>query len=271
MRRIALLAGVLVLAGCGASDKEAEPATTAAPTTTAPTTTAPKPRPARVKEEGPLGLAADQYWLFRPVGRKPTSMVVFIHGLGPNLPSLRGHRPWMRHLAEKGSIVVYPRYELTPGRYGALKHLVISMRAAANYLDFPDVPVVVIGYSRGGRLAVEYAAVSPTVAPQPVAVFSVFPGLLNPAAEERVDLGSIDHRTRIVMLAGDKDQSVYSDGAKAILERLEEVGFPAENIETVLVKSTKTWTADHDSVFDLTPEAKKAFWARADRLIAAVS
>lgn len=197
-------------------------------------------------------------------------MVVFMHGLGPHLASLDGHRAWMRHLAAQGSVVVYPRYELAPGVYGALKHLVIALRAADGRLDFPELPVVAIGYSRGGRLAVEYAAVSPMVAPQPEAVLSVFPGLLNPAAEENVDLASLDRRTQIVLLAGDKDVSVRAEGAKAILGRLQQAGFPANNVATVLVHSTKTWTADHDAVFDDNAEARRAFWDRADRLIAAV-
>jgi predicted esterase len=264
----------LLLAGCGGSSRGA--ATTTAPppppppppTTT--TTKPPPPPPAKdVREEGPFGLADNQYWLFRPRG-EPKSMVVFLHGLGPHLESLAGHRAWMRHLAERGSVVVYPRYELVPGNYGALKHLVIAMRAANNQLDFPHIPVIAIGYSRGGRLAVEYAAVSPMVAPQPVAVLSVFPGLLNPAAEEKVDLASLDPRTQIVLLAGDKDRSVGAEGAKAILSRLERAGFPAENVATVLVPSTKTWNADHDAVFDDNADAKREFWARADRLIEAV-
>src|SRR4051794_37691500 len=165
---------LLAAAGCGGSSKSA--ATTTAPPPPPPpptTTTAPPPPPPTstgVREQGPFGLADNQYWLFRPPG-KPKSMVMFLHGLGPHLASLAGHRAWMRHLAAKGSIVVYPRYELVPGNYGALKHLVIAMRAADNQLDFPHLPLIVIGYSRGGRLAVEYAAVSPMVAPQPLAVF----------------------------------------------------------------------------------------------------
>jgi acetyl esterase/lipase len=222
--------------------------------------------PPRVKEEGPIGLAADQYWLFLPE-TKPRSIVLFLHGLHTSELEPDNHRPWLRHLAEQGNAVVYPRYELNPGTFGALKHIVVATRAALQRLDFPDVPLVVIGYSRGGRLAVESAALLPGLGRPPAAVMSVFPGLLNPYAEERIDLGSIDRSTRIQMLAGDRDRSVSSDGAKALLDRLEIAGFPARNVEAVLVKSREGFVADHVAPLGTSEQARAEFWGRADRLI----
>ena len=51
-------------------------------------------------------------------------------------------------------------------------------------------------------------------------------------------------------------------------QRLLSFGFPADHIHGAVIRS-RGFTADHMSVYDLSPAAKKAIWDRTDRLIAA--
>jgi pimeloyl-ACP methyl ester carboxylesterase len=226
-----------------------------------------KPRAPAIAEEGPFGVGADKFWLYRPTNGSPRAVVVFLHGLGRESLTPRLHRPWLRHLAAQGNAVVYPVYELGPGSFGALRHLVTTVSDARHRLKTPFVPTIVIGYSRGGRLAVEYAAIAPGVNQTPAAVMSVFPGLLNPAAEEQVDLASVDPRTIIWFLVGDRDRSVGREGARDLLARLQRGGFPPEQVRAIVVVSHDDFEANHGAPLDTSPAARRAFWDRADRLI----
>ncbi|MFN2466655.1 MAG: alpha/beta hydrolase [Gaiellaceae bacterium] len=215
---------------------------------------------------GPFGEGADQYWLFRPEG-KPRTVVVFLHGLHESELEPDNHLPWLEHLAEQGNAVVYPRYELRPGDRGALRHILSAVRASAVRLESPAVPRILIGYSRGARLAVEYTAVALAAPPVPSAVMSVFPSRLDPAAEEEVDFRTINPRTRFLFLAGDRDTDVGSFGVRELLQRLRTSGFSPANVEAVLVRSRRGFQADHLAPTRDTPRAKAEFWNRADRLI----
>src|SRR2546428_10396472 len=96
VRAVPVLA-VLVVAGCGGGHARAHP----------------KPRPPMpsVREEGPFGLGADRYWLYRPARGAPRAVVIFLHGLDTSELTPRNHRPWLRQLAAEGDAVGYPRYE----------------------------------------------------------------------------------------------------------------------------------------------------------------
>ena len=44
---------------------------------------------------------------------KPKDVVIFLHGQGgPDEAKPDNHLPWINHLVSRGSIVVYPRYEM---------------------------------------------------------------------------------------------------------------------------------------------------------------
>jgi thioesterase domain-containing protein len=133
-------------------------------------------------------------------------------------------------------------------------------------LKHPSVPIVVIGYSRGGRLAVEWAAVARAFDHAPQAVMSIFPGSVNPRMEELIDLRALDPKMRLEVLVGEADQR---SGAQELLRRLEQAGFPASQIDAVLVRSRKGFVADHFSVFQTSAAARTAFWDRADRMVEA--
>ncbi len=225
---------------------------------------------ARGEADGPFGKGADQYWLFRPEG-KPRAFVVFLHGLHESELTPTNHLRWLEHLAAAGNVVVYPRYEAAPGERGALRHILTAVREAQRKLELAETPKVVVGYSRGARLAVEYAAVAPALPPVPRAVLSIFPSQLNITAEEEVDLRTVEPTTQIHFLAGDKDRAVGSFGVRELLKRLAGAEFDPGNVRAILVRSRKNFQADHFAPLETTPQAKKEFWQRADRLIESVA
>jgi pimeloyl-ACP methyl ester carboxylesterase len=163
--------------------------------------------------------------------------------------------------------VIYPMYEIQPGARGAIRHTLNAVDRALRRLGRPKVPVVIVGYSRGGRLAVEFAAIAPAIQVVPAAVMSIFPSSLNPLAEETIDLRTLEPSTRITLVVGQEDSR---KGAQELLHRLEQAGFPAGHIKAVLIHSKGSFHADHFSALQSGPEARRQFWATLDRLIRSV-
>jgi predicted esterase len=213
------------------------------------------------------GGGARQVWVLRAAD-ETKSVVIFLHGLGgpgarEELPD--NHLPWLRHLARNGNAVVYPRYERGPTEDPMLP-LLAGVETGLRKLGNPRVPMVVIGFSRGGRLAVDYAAAAATEGFPPRAVLSVFPGLLGPT-EPVEDLENLDPKTRILFMVGDRDVDVGGTGAQMLLGRLQQADFPADRIEVIGVKSKPGFEAEHLAPLETTPEARAAFWTPADQLI----
>jgi pimeloyl-ACP methyl ester carboxylesterase len=232
---------------------------------TAPVAPAPAsaPHPRRL---GPYGTGADAYWLWRAQG-KPRAVVIFLHGLARSELSPVNHLPWIEHLARQGDDVVYPTYETEPGARGAVRHIFFAVDAAMRRLGKPKAPVVIVGYSRGGRLAVEFAAVAPAILVFPKAVMSIFPSELNPVAEETIDLRTLPPVLKIMLVVGQEDSRA---GARELLDRLAAAGFPAANVQAVVIRSKGSFHADHFSALQTGPEARRQFWDRLDRLIRSV-
>jgi hypothetical protein len=113
---------------------------------------------------------------------------------------------------------------------------------------------------------VDYAALHPEVG-MPHAVLAVFPVLL----DARLHLRSIPPSVRFLFLVGDRDTQVGADGARDLLQQLLRAGYPRRLLRAELVRSQGAFRATHLSVLENSPGARKAFWARADRLIAAVT
>jgi dienelactone hydrolase len=204
------------------------------------------------------GFGKDQYWVVQAHG-KPKAVVVLLHGLGAN--SGEQLEPWQAHLAARGYDVVFPRYEQPPPDQNARNNIVGAVGRALGDLGRPDVPLVLLGHSRGGRLAVEAAAFL-----KPKLVLAFYPGLINPAFEPPTNLALIPRTTDIWLFVGDRDRSVGNTGALELARRLLTAGFPAKRIHGAVVRS-RGFTADHTSVYDLSPAAKRAIWDRTDRLI----
>ena len=235
-----------MLAACGGSSKERAAA-------------------ASVTERS-VGQGTHQVWIFQPSNRRPKATVVFIHGRGDKREDTPYyHRPWLHHLAEQGNAVLYPRYEAIPGDSRGLRFLYDALPAAVAELP-KDLPIVLIGYSRGGGLAVDYTALAPQIG-TPKAVLAVFPILLDP----RLHLRSIPPTVRFLFLVGDRDTQVGAEGARDLLQQLLASGYPRRLLRAELVRSQGGFQATHLSVLETTPGARKAFWVRADKLIDATT
>jgi pimeloyl-ACP methyl ester carboxylesterase len=242
-----LLAAALVAAGCGGGEDF--------------------PERASVRT---IGKGADMAWIFRPAG-EPRSVVLYFHGQGgPVEATPTNHRPWIDHLVERGNVVIYPRYELRVAR-NPMIHVVNGVRSASEELGLDDEPVLAIGYSRGGALALEYAAVAPIEGlPAPDAIMSVFPASRGEVDTE-IDFTPLDDETSVLFLLGEDDTVVRGDGARILLRRLREGAFPPERIDLRFVRSRGDFVADHFAPLRTTPAARAAFWGPADRLIDSIT
>jgi hypothetical protein len=219
--------------------------------------------PAKVVEVS-YGRGADRVWIFRPAHGPPKHVVLFVHGLGDQLETTPfHHRAWLEHLAGEGNAVLYPRFELHPAAPDPLRHLIAGARLGWKQLG-ADAPVLAIGYSRGGRLVMDYAALAHGVQPVPRTILSVFPaGSMDPLR----NLGTIRKGTKVVLLAGDHDEVVGTHGVNQLVTQLAASGFPYGNLHYQVVRSQGGFFATHLSVLDDTPGAHEAYWARADRLL----
>jgi acetyl esterase/lipase len=215
--------------------------------------------------EASYGSGADEVWVFRPAKDPPRSVVVFVHGHGgPGEDTPQYHRPWLRHLAARGNAVLYPRYELSPGGHGTVSHIVNAVRAGMHALGDPAAPLVGIGYSRGGRLVMDWAARSAGTRFEPSGLLSVFPASGEDPPE---DLTPIASRLPILVLVGDSDEVVGDLGARALLRDLEAAGAVPANVSLEIVRSHGDFVASHLSVLEESQGARSAFWSRADSLI----
>jgi acetyl esterase/lipase len=232
-----VLLAALLLAGCGASGWHA-------------------------RIEGPYLQGKLQYWLVRPKSQ-PKAVVVLLHGLsrytGEQL------KQWQYHLAEQGDAVIFPRYEDPPPDPTARVNIVVSVDQALDRLGNPKAPLVLVGHSRGGRLAVESAAYL-----EPEEAIAIFPGIINPTFELPTNLGLIPPTTQIYLLSGDRDVDLGTLGVRQLQQRLAADGFPAASVHTGVIRSIPGYTASHDSVYQTSPAAQRALWSRVDRLIAKV-
>lgn len=244
MRRALILLPVVVAAGCGAASRSAAPP------------------PAFTVHS--YGAGATRTWVFEP-SSTPRLTVLFVHGLGgqkETTPAL--HRPWLAHLAREGYEVVYPAYEAYPMQNGAMKHLVQGIASVAPHLA-KGVKVAAIGYSRGGRLVADYASISSVTGVVPSRIYSVFPA---GTMDTPLNLAPLDGRTKVLIVAGDSDQTVANIGANQLITQLAIAGFPYKDVHFEVVRSHGFFVADHLSVLDDSADAQKAFWARADRFFA---
>ena len=223
----------------------------------------------RTTSEGQIGKGASGVWYYRPAG-KPKDLVIYFHGQGgPTEATPENHLPWIRHLVSRGSIVVYPRYE-TDYEADPMQFIVNGLQTAAKQVDLDGLPVMVIGYSRGGGIAVEYGAVAyENQLPVPDVIMSVFPaGYGN--AKDSIDLTPLNHSTVLVFLTGDRDTVVGNTGAAYLARRLRAAGFPGENVELDFVESHGSFSADHFAPMRTSPAARAAFWDPADGILDAL-
>jgi acetyl esterase/lipase len=198
----------------------------------------------------------------------PLPVVVFLHGW--RSLDTRDYDPWLEHLVARGNAVIYPVFEPVafsfPQRW--LADALAGVRTALATMDAAPSSLVVAGHSAGGALAADYAAVAPSVGlPAAQAVFAVYPGRRVrglPGAIPAADLARTPPSTRILTLAGDDDEAVGDEEARAIVSA--SVRVPRSRRRFALV--TDDAVDDHRAPQRADQPARREFWARLDRLIA---
>ena len=201
-----------------------------------------KPTPPKQPEHGPgsseyphrsvkqteHGEGGQQFWIIEPARPAPKKapLIIFIHGWSAMHPDT--YRGWIDHLAKRGNIVVYPRYQdrlLTPAAE-YFPNVVASVRDALDVLKqpghvAPDLSrVAVVGHSVGGVQVVNYVAAARAEGlPIAKAAMSVEPGQ---GAERGIKLvpmresGTIPAEMKLLVVVGDSDGMVGSECARTI-------------------------------------------------------
>ncbi len=181
------------------------------------------------------GSGATQYWIYQPVreaaGKVP--LIIFLHGYSAMSPG--GYEAWLTHLAQRGNIVIYPRYQadlVTPPEQ-FYQNTATSIRDALALFSkghalTPDLTrVAVVGHSAGGVGAVTYGACAAADGlPVPRCVMAVEPGQGMENGVQFLQLGDyakVAPETRLVVLVGEADHFVGTGSARRIWARTEHV------------------------------------------------
>ena len=143
-----------------------------------------------------------------------------------------------------------------------------GVQRALKGVDVTSLPVLAIGYSRGGAMAVEYGAVAPgNDVPVPDRIMSVFPGRSATSGGsstsrtlERQDRGCSCRSGRTTGSWTGRARRLCSSGCSR-------PGSPAENIDLDVVRSKIGFTSDHFAPMATSAAAQAAFWAPADKLL----
>lgn len=214
--------------------------------------------------EASHGEGAEMYWLFLPAEPAPEKapVVIFLHGYG--VFKAAPYTAWLQHLARRGNIVVFPRYQESmrtpPDDFTT--HAAAAVNAAFALLAEgemkPDVDrVAIVGHSAGGIVAANLAARAAELGiPAAKAVMCAEPGrsVENPNIREFLekrfhlaDYSKIPASTLLLTVAGDADGAVEDRDAKIIFEQA--VALPPANRNFVLMRSDDhgkpALTADH--------------------------
>ena len=219
------------------------------------------PRPFRVGtgSRGALVMPA------RGSRRQPT--VVFLHGWG--LIGPEAYRPWLEHLAARGSTVIVPNYQTSPRtRSGdGPENAIAGIRSALRRIRPRPRSVVVVGHSAGGILAIDYAAnARRRRLPPAAALMAIFPGgalrdmpSIPEAAPEELPASL----RRLWVLASNADRVVGTAPAQAIVQSAAQI--PTRRRRLLVVDDPAP--GDHFAPVIDSPTARRAFWARLDQLL----
>jgi len=181
------------------------------------------------------GKGGGEFWIIEPERPSPAKapLVIFLHGYSAMHPD--SYRGWVNHLAKRGNIVVYPRYQeklLTPATQ-YFPNVAASVRAALAVLGqsghvAPDLErVAVVGHSAGGVEAANYATrAGSEKLPVPKAAMLVQPGQ---GAERGFKIIPLDEgekflaETHLLVVVGDIDRMVGTRCARTIWQETKQV------------------------------------------------
>ena len=270
----ALLAGVALLAGCGAQQTATLPPPTFGPQ--GPTPPSAQSTALAAKDIVPgfrNAYKADGVTILvqKHAPAKPHPVLIFFHGWGSLSANLYG--PWLAHLVREGYFVIYPEYQVLNQTKPSdvLRTALAGVRSGLELGRFApggidDSSVVVAGHSAGGALAADYAAVAASEhLPPASAVFSYYPGQKPigggwTSEVPLADLSKIPASTTIHAFAGTTDATAGETTARKIVAAATAV--PATRKQLTIV-STPT-LSDHIGPMFFYGAAQKTFWAPLD-------
>jgi len=225
-----------------------------------------------------------EYRLYEPDGPPllTAPVVVFLHGWGGTDPAY--YRPWIDHLARRGNVVLWIRYqesvltlssEFVPNMLAAVKaglaHLEQDAERPKPELD----KVAVVGHSMGGILSMTLAARAAAEGLPPMkAVMPANPGRGVTGPEVLADFSQIPASTLLLCVSGAED----SLGTDAPFCFYQATNVPLDNKDHVTLNSdnhgTPALVADHFAPNCLTAADVNAldtngYWKWFDGLIAA--
>ncbi|MGO4705811.1 alpha/beta hydrolase [Microvirga sp. 2MCAF38] len=165
---------------------------------------------------------------------EPRPVVVFLHSWGGSNPALYGG--WIEHLARKGNLVVFPRFQevnrTRPADATKLAATILADTLAALAHDAnarPDLDrVAYIGHLAGVPIALNLATgAGQEGLPQPKLIFALMPGGIASGEKSRGipldDLSAIDASTLLITMNGDRDYLPADRTAKRILKEATQV------------------------------------------------
>lgn len=177
-----------------------------------------------------LGRANAATFVFHLSGRAetPRPVVVFLPAWGVTSPQAYGG--WIEHLARKGNLVLFPRYQevnrTKPSEATAAAAKLVREALAELATDEaarPDTSrIALIGHLAGAAIAVNLAALAGAdTLPAPKLIFAVMPGGIAKDEKSRGillgDLGRIDAQTLMITMIGDREHLASDRAAKRLL------------------------------------------------------
>jgi len=175
------------------------------------------------------GSGADQYWIFEPAEPVPASapVVAFYHGWGGIWPP--GYGGFLFHLARKGFIVIFPRYQESWAAL-PLQSRDSALDAVKNALDelqsgghvAPELDRFgVCGHSFGGAISAATGVLYEQYGlPRPGVIVAIEPGAmawcLPGGSYVWGDLSLLDPGTFLVVMVGEDDSVVCDTQGKEI-------------------------------------------------------
>ncbi|MGH2459849.1 MAG: chlorophyllase/cutinase-like alpha/beta fold protein [Chloroflexota bacterium] len=206
------------------------------------------------------GRGATAYFLFEPAGPSPASasVVVFLHGWLATTPTVYWN--WIRHLARKGSIVIFPIYQqplslpsaFTANALSAEESALAELRRPGHVSARLD-RIEIIGHSVGAVVAFNLAAEAASHGlPTPKALLTVEPGGLEgtgPAwnAVPMADPRAIPASTYYLTLVGDRDTIVGDADAIRLWNAIPQIPSGRRDIVEVVtdLHGSPALVADH--------------------------
>jgi acetyl esterase/lipase len=217
-----------------------------------------------------VGSGAQGAAIFLPVRKagRPGPVVIFLHGWVALDP--RRYGPWIGHLVQRGTTVIYPAYQTKPAydTITPLADLLAGVRLALARVRLAPGRLVVAGHSAGAALAADYAAVAASEGlPVPAAVFSIYPGrkLRHLAVPiPTANLAEIARGTRLLVFAGERDTAVGTGTARRIAAL-------ATQADTTLRIIDDDEVDEHSAPRRFNGAAQRTFWAPLDALVEATA